>query len=180
MDCFALRICEMCTRRGDFRASLWKSPTLARLPLSPARIWCLETRAERDAVLGCLALRIIEIGPSMRQFPCLTLEGPYFGALTVDNHACFVLRDVIRAGCSAGLPRIAYYRNWALDSAISRRRLEDSLFWYARHGERCAAGVWRPGLSGTWRLTASHCVFVKCALDAAIFVPARRMFPFLE
>ena len=47
---------------------------------------------------------------------------PAFDTLTVESGMCLVLEDLNRAGCGGGLPRIAYSRNWALESVISPPR----------------------------------------------------------
>ena len=43
-------------------------PGLARSPFIAASTWRVGTQAERDVAVDCLALRILEIGPSMRRF----------------------------------------------------------------------------------------------------------------
>jgi hypothetical protein len=106
-------------------------------------VWCVETGAERDAALDCLALRIREIGPSARRFSCQRVEIPCFGALAVQSGAYLARGDPSRAGCGGGLPHSAYSRNWALGAAIfvpARRR-----FLVLTRSPSKAVRIWRVG-----------------------------------
>ena len=91
-------------------------------------VWAVGTRAEVDATLDCLTLRICEIGPLTRRFHDDASKIPCLDTLIVESDMCLVLGDRSRVGCGVGLPRIAHSRSWALDSAISRRRFEYSFF----------------------------------------------------
>jgi len=91
-------------------------------------VWCAETKTERDAAVDCIVLSIREIGPSTRRFHDDASKIPCFDTLTVEIGMCLARGDPIRAGYGGRLSRIAYLRNWALDSAISRRHTEDSSF----------------------------------------------------
>jgi hypothetical protein len=75
-------------RLGDITTTPRRFPLLPRSPRIVTCDWCVETGAERDAALVCLALR--------------------------------TFRDLHNIVC--------WTRNWTLDSAISRRRFEDSPF----------------------------------------------------
>jgi len=86
-------------------------------------------------MLDCLALRIREIGLLTRRFHDDALITSCFDTFAVESDVCLARENPSRAGSGVGLPRIAYSRNWALDSAISRRQLEDSLFLHIRCGE---------------------------------------------
>ena len=57
------------------------------------------------------------------------------------------------------MARIAFFAKWALEDAMSRLHLEDSLFLH--YHRRCwyVFGALRPKLSGMRRRTASHCAF---------------------
>ena len=57
------------------------------------------------------------------------------------------------------MARIAFFAKWALEYAMSRRHLEDTLFLHDHRRDWYVFGVWIPKLSGTRRWTASHCVF---------------------
>jgi hypothetical protein len=71
---------------------------------------------------------------------------------------CLARGNPSRAGCGGGLSRIAYLRNWALDSAISRRHTEDSSFdTLALESDVCL--VRGPKLSWMRRWGALHCAF---------------------
>ena len=48
--------------------------------------------------------------------------------LAVERNMCLVRNDLSKVGCGGGLSHSEYFAKWALDSAISRRRLEYSLF----------------------------------------------------
>ena len=61
--------------------------------------------------------------PTVSAAPKITTLGTFTG----HAYTCSMVDDLSGAGCGGGLPRIVYSRKGALDSAISRRRLEYSL-----------------------------------------------------
>ena len=75
-----------------------------------------------DAAVGRLELRIRKIVPSNRRAHAGASNIPAFDTLIVDCGMYLMLEDVSRVGCGGGLPRIAYSRNWALESVISPPR----------------------------------------------------------
>jgi hypothetical protein len=75
------------------------------------------------------------------------------------------------AGCCRGLPRIEYFAKCDLDSAISRRHLEDSLFRHAHRLHLNVFGAWRPKLSGVKRQGALYCVFAKYGRQTGEYAP---------
>ena len=87
----------------------------------------LEDTSELDAAVDCLALRIRRIGPSKRRCHVGASKIPNFDTLTVEINACLMRDDVSRKSCGGGMPRMAYFPEWALEKAISCCRLEDSL-----------------------------------------------------
>ena len=87
----------------------------------------METQAERDTAVGYLAVSIRQIGPSTRRFHAAASKIPSFDTLTVYIGMRLVRGDPRQAGCGGGLPRSEYSPNWAVDSAISRCLIEDSL-----------------------------------------------------
>ena len=141
-------------------------PLLKRSSSRVVCIWCLETRTERDAVPDCLELRIRKMGLRI-------------GASLVRPPQSEVLLDVVRlvcgnrsrAGCGVGLPRIAYSRNWALDSAISRRRFEDSPIIMTRSPWRVMCD-WRVGTQAE-RDAAADCLELRIREIG----PSTRRFP---
>jgi len=119
LGCLALRIREIGPRIGDFTTTPRRFPVLTRSSWRVIHVWCMENRAERDAAVGCLALRICQIGPSTRRFHDYAPKIPCFDTFTVESDVCLVRENPGGAGCDVGLPRIAYSRNWSLDSPIS-------------------------------------------------------------
>jgi len=100
-----------------------------------------------------------KLGPRRGDFRANAPNIPCFGALIVESGAYLAGRDPSRVGCGVGLLRIAYSRNWALDSAISRRRHEDS-----------------PLLTcSPWRVMCHWCVETGAEWDAAVDCPALRI-----
>jgi hypothetical protein len=69
----------------------------------------METGAEPDAALDCLALHIREIGPSTRRYHDDASKIPPFATLAKDSDVRLVCGDRSRAGRGVGLPRIAYF-----------------------------------------------------------------------
>ena len=57
------------------------------------------------------------------------------------------------------MARIAFFAKWALENAMSRRHLEDTLFLHDRRRDWYVFGAWRPKLSGMRRWDGSHCAF---------------------
>ena len=88
----------------------------------------MATQAEQDAVVDCLA---VSISPYWALKPTIFTPGPFELRLvamnTVTAYVYLMFGIASRAGCGGGLPRIEYFAKWDLDSAISRRHLEDPL-----------------------------------------------------
>ena len=115
-------------RLGNFTTPPRILPVLTRSTSGLACVWCVETQVVWDAAVGCLAMRFSPNGPSKTRCHDDTSKIPSFDMLTAERCACSMRDYVSRAGCGGGLPRSEYFAKWALDSAISRRRLEYSLF----------------------------------------------------
>jgi hypothetical protein len=97
-----------------------KMPSFDTLALKSDVHLVRETGAERDTALDCLALRIREnVGPSTRRYHDDASKIPPFYTLAMKSYVRLARGDPSRVGCGGGLPRIAYSRNWALDTAIS-------------------------------------------------------------
>ena len=69
--------------------------------------------------------------------------------------------------------------NWALENAMSRWHLEDSLFLHGRRRDWYVFGAWRPNLSGMRPRTASHCVFAELGPRIRDVTTTPRRFPVL-
>ena len=106
-------------------------------------------------------LRIRKIGPSNRQAHADAPKIPAFDTITVESGVRLVLGDAIRVGCGARLPRIAYSKSWARETANASRRAQDSRIRYHRQTAWPLIGARRTESSGMRRQTASHCAFAK-------------------
>jgi hypothetical protein len=115
-------------RLGDITTTPRRFPLLTRPPwivMYICRVRPGQCVTRRWAASLCV---FAKLGPRRGDFRTSTSGTPWFGALTVHSGAYLARGDPSRAGRGGGLPRIAHSRNWALDSAIAQRRLEDSLF----------------------------------------------------
>jgi hypothetical protein len=132
VGCLALRICENVHSTWRFSCLTVEEPYFGTL-IVESDMCTLGLRDVRRArcsgVILCIAhLRNVH---STRRFSCLTLEEPYFGKLNVETGTYLVLEDTSRAGCSVGMPRIAYSRSWTLDAAIFMPHFGRALLWCA-------------------------------------------------
>jgi hypothetical protein len=168
-------------RLGDITTTPRRFRLLTR---SPRRVMCVRyvgTKTERDVAVDCLALRIREIGPSTRPISCQRVEDSLFwrarrrkwrvfwriGTQAERDAAldCLALR-IREIGPSTrryhdDASKLPYFDTLALESDVRLVRGDPS-----RAG--CGGGLPRVVYSR------------KCALDAAIFAPARRILPVLE
>ena len=71
--------------------------------------------------MGCLSLRIRQIGPSNRRAHAGASKIPAFHMLADESCVFLVFGDPSRAGCGGGLPRIAHSGNWTLEGASFQR-----------------------------------------------------------
>jgi len=71
-------------------------------------VWRVETEAERDVAVDCVALCIREIGLSTRRYHYDASKIPPFDTLAMESDVRLVRVDRSRVGCGDGLPRIAY------------------------------------------------------------------------
>jgi hypothetical protein len=68
-------------------------PVLTRSPSKAARVWRVETGADWDAAMDCLALRIREIGPSTWQYHDDASKIPSFDTLALESDVRLVRGD---------------------------------------------------------------------------------------
>ena len=91
-------------------------------------VWCVETQAEWDAAVDCLALRFSPNSALENAMSRWHLEDSLFYTNTVEIDMCLVRGDPSEVGCGSGMAPIAFIAKWALENAISRWHLQDTLF----------------------------------------------------
>ena len=96
------------TSNGQLCVASPKTPALSNITGNLTLIWCLETRAQWDPAVGCLELRIRQIGPSNRRAHAGASKISAFDMLTVESVIYLVRDDVSRSGCGGEVPRIAH------------------------------------------------------------------------
>ena len=119
--------------------------------------WRQKLSGKRRRTASHCAFR--RIRTSKRRCHDETSKSPCFYTISVGIGMCLVRGDPSWVGCGGGVARIEYLAKWALENAMSRRHLEDSLFLHNRRRDSYVFGAWRPQLSGMRWWDGSHCVF---------------------
>ena len=102
-------------RMGPRKRGVTTAPRrFAVLTRSPSRcvcVWCIETQAEWDAAVGCLAVSISPNRPSKTRCHAGTSKTPCFNTITVEIDMCLVRGDPICVGCGGVMPRMRFSLN---------------------------------------------------------------------
>ena len=80
-------------RKRDLTTTPRRLPVLTRSPSRLICVWCVETQAEWDAAVGCLALRFRQTGPRKRDFTTTPRRLPYFDKITIKIDMCLIRGD---------------------------------------------------------------------------------------
>ena len=118
-----------------------------------------------DLSCGYLTLRISPKGPSKTRSRLGASEIRYIEIFAVIVCAYFMFEEASSVGCGLRLPRIVHFAKAALESAISRRRLEDTMIRHDNRRKRYIFDAGRPEQRRMRPRTDSHCVFAKWDLQ---------------
>jgi len=111
---------QMGPRKRDVTSAPQIFPLLTQSPSGLECVRCVETKAEWDAAVDCLA---VSISPYWALKRTIFAPGPFELRLVAINdvnaYVYLMFGNASRAGCGGGLPRIECFAEWDLDSASS-------------------------------------------------------------